>query len=204
LLLTAWPSGFVTRTLTRPAARAGSTTVSVVEVGAAQPGTSVAPALLAAVQTVAAVPPNVTVGTTPAWGVGKFVPVRVTSEPPAAGPVAGLADVRLGAWEGCTMAVTAPERVEVCVLGFVTLTSAAPGARPGMRMVKEVPEGATQPARGALVAVQTTAAVVPTWTVGNSDGLVAKPVPETVMRSPPRAAAVVGDTDWTLGAVATK
>ena len=71
------PSGFVTTTLTEPAACAGAVAVSEVE------ELKVTPVL--------AVPPNVTVAP-----LTKSVPVMFTDVPPAAGPLFGDADVTAG------------------------------------------------------------------------------------------------------------
>ena len=74
-----WPFGFVTTTLTRPAACGG--VVTVIEV------------LLATVTFVAAVVSNFTVAPE-----AKFVPVIVTDVPPAVDPGLGKTDVIVG---GC-------------------------------------------------------------------------------------------------------
>lgn len=72
-----WPSGFVTITLTAPAAWAG--VVASIEVE------------LETITDVAAVPPKVTVA--PVW---KFAPVMVTTVPPNVVPELGNMEVMVG------------------------------------------------------------------------------------------------------------
>ena len=100
-----WLSGFVTTTLTAPAACAG--VVAVMDVA------------LTTMIDVAAAPPKVTFA--PAW---KAVPVIVTLVPPASAPELGEMDVGAG---GATK-VKPLLMLAVCPSGFVTATVAGPAA----------------------------------------------------------------------------
>jgi hypothetical protein len=103
------PSGFVTTTLTAPAACAGVFAEIDVAVTAV---------------TVAAVPPIVTVA--PDW---KFCPVIVIAVPPTVVPELGETPVT------CTTGATyvyAPLKVAVVLSGFVTVISTAPAACAGV------------------------------------------------------------------------
>src|SRR5580704_9360893 len=99
-------SGFVTVTVTAPAACAAVVAVMVV--------------LFTTTTFVAAVPPNVAVAP-----LTKFVPLIVIAVPPAPGPLFGLTPVTVG---------TAPRyvypfvKLPLCVSGFVTVTVTAPAA----------------------------------------------------------------------------
>ncbi|HEY8824113.1 MAG TPA: hypothetical protein VIP07_04430 [Candidatus Limnocylindria bacterium] len=100
-----WLSGFVTTTLTVPAACAPVVPVMLVEL---------------VVETVNADPPSDTVA--PVW---KPVPVIVTAVPPAIAPVVGANDATVGA--GGTY-VKQLEHVALCPSGFVTATLIDPAA----------------------------------------------------------------------------
>jgi hypothetical protein len=95
-------SGFVTITLTAPAACAA--VVPVIDV-----------ALI--VETLSAEPPNETVA--PAW---KPDPFTVTAVPPALAPLEGATDVTTGP----ATYVKHPLHVAACASGFVTVTLTAP------------------------------------------------------------------------------
>ena len=97
-------SGFVTTTLTLPAACAGVT--PVIEVGEI-------------VETVSADPPNETAA--PVW---KPVPATVTDVPPLAGPLVGVTELTVGP----ATYVKQPLQLALWVSGFVTITFTAPAA----------------------------------------------------------------------------
>ena len=102
-------SGFVTVTVTAPAACAG--VVAVIWVP------------LTTTTFVAAVPPNVTVAP-----LTKLVPVIVTPVPPVAGPVFGFTLLT----EGAATYVNPLVRLPLCASGFVTVTVTPPAACAGV------------------------------------------------------------------------
>ena len=108
-------SGFVTTTLTNPAAPAAVVPVMVV-------------ALI--VKTVSADPPNDTVA--PVW---KPLPAIVTAVPPRVEPLVGVIELTVGAATYVKQAVHVP----VCASGFVTVTLTAPAARAVVVPVMLVP-----------------------------------------------------------------
>lgn len=112
-----WLLGFVTLTVTAPAALAGVVAVRVV--------------LLPNETFVAAVVPNVTVAPET-----KFVPVIVTLAPPAVVPVFGDTPVTVGAVEEY---VNPLERLPLNPAGFVTVTPTALAAFAGVIAVMVVP-----------------------------------------------------------------
>ena len=113
--------------------------------------------------TVAATVPNRTM--TPLW---KFVPVIVTSVPPAMDPLAGAKLVTVGRIEASY--VNAVPRVTVPPSGLVTLTATVPVAPAGVRTVSAVAVCCS-----SVAAVPPNRTTAPAW----------KPEPDTVTSVPP-------------------
>src|SRR5215472_4471958 len=160
------PPGVVTVTSTTPAVPAGEFAVTVVA--------------LTTVRPVAAVVPNLT-----AVAPGKFVPVIVTSVPPANGPDVGLRPVTVGLaayvnWSAAEVALVPP--------GVVTVTSTTPAVPAGEFAVTVV----------ALTTVSPVAAVVPNLTAVAP----VKFVPVIVTSVPPANGPDVGLRLVTVGAAA--
>ena len=143
-----WPSGFVSVTLTAPAAWAGVVAVRLV--------------LLPTVTFVAALPPKETVAP-----VRKLAPVRVTAVPPAVEPLAGATLVTVGAGGGtnppalnvaiCMTQLRVPPPLETAAVALtepvaVTMRSSAM-SRSGVVMIRDV-----NPVPAAVVVVVTRSA----------------------------------------------
>ena len=131
------------------------------------------------VPTTAAVPPKVTVA--PAW---KFVPVIVTTVPPAAGPDAGEMPTGDGGGAGGVTYAKPFKSVDDCPSGFVTTTLTVPAAWAGT--VAEIDVAVTAP---------TTAAAPPNVTVAP----VANPEPVRVTTVPPDVELFAGATEARSG-----
>ncbi len=161
------PAPVVTFTSTAPAACAGA--VACTEV--ADSG----------VTAVAATPPNVT----PVAPV-RFVPVIVTTVPPAIGPDVGLIDVTVGSTGGAAVKVNvSPAEVAEVPAGVVTFTSTAPAACAGEVACTDV----------ALTKLNAAAAVPPNDTPVTPVRL----VPVIVTTVPPAIGPDVGDNEVTVG-----
>jgi hypothetical protein len=140
--------------------------------------------LLIHVTLAAAVPPKLTVAP-----LAKFVPVIVTTAPPAVGPLAGATFVIVGAVDaaaGGATAVNAPAAVDDWPSPFVTVTSRAPAEC----------AGATAVSTEGLIQVTLVAAVPPNVTVA----VLAKLLPVIVTIVPPVVGPLEGPITDTEGA----